>query len=287
MLRAFLQLLRPANVATALADVLAGFAIAGLGNRASLPWLLLSTAALYAGGIVLNDVFDRDVDRLERPERPIPSGRIRAAHAAALGGVLLALGIATAAAANTTALMVALAIAACVLLYDAWGKRHATVAPLNMAMCRALNLLLGVAAVPAALAGAWPIAAVPLLYIYAVTAISRGEVHGGSSRAASSALMVMLASLAGLLLIVSRAGNRAIPALILVAALAWRVVPAFLAARRQPQPATIRAAVKRGVLSLVLLDSALAAAFAGPLYAAGVLATGLVAGWLARMFAVT
>ena len=173
------------------------------------------------------------------------------------------------------------------LLYDAWGKRHAAVAPLNMAMCRALNLLLGVAAVPAALAGAWPIAAVPLLYIYAVTAISRGEVHGGSRRAAGSALRMMLVSLAGLVLVVIRAGYNAIPALILVAALAWRVVPAFVAARRQPQPATIRAAVKRGVLSLVLLDAALAAAFAGPVYAAAVLATGLVAGWLARMFAVT
>ena len=287
MLRACLQLLRPANVATALADVLAGFALAGLGNWAALPWLLLATAALYAGGIVLNDVFDREIDRLERPERPIPSGRISVAQAAALGAGLLVVGVAAAAAANMTALMVALAIAACVLLYDAWGKRHAPVAPLNMAMCRALNLLLGVAAVPSALAGAWPIAAVPLLYIYAVTAISRGEVHGGSSRAAGSALMVMLASLAGLLVIVARSGHRAIPALILVAALAWRVVPAFLAARRQPQPATIRAAVQRGVLSLVLLDAALAAAFAGPVYAAGVLATGLVAGWLARMFAVT
>jgi 4-hydroxybenzoate polyprenyltransferase len=287
MLRACLQLLRPANVATALADVLAGFAIAGLGHRTALPWLLLATASLYAGGVVLNDVFDRDIDRLERPERPIPSGRIRVSHAAALGAVLLVVGIAAAAAANTTALIVALAIAGCVLLYDAWGKRHAAVAPLNMAMCRALNLLLGVAAVPAALAGAWPIAAVPLLYIYAVTAISRGEVHGGSSRAAASALIVMLASLAGLLLVVSRTGSRAIPALILVAALAWRVVPAFVAAVRQPYAGTIRAAVKRGVLSLVLLDAALAAAFAGPIYAAGVLATGLVAGWLARAFAVT
>ena len=287
MLRAYLQLLRPANVATALADVLAGFAIAGLGNRPALPWLLLSTAALYAGGIVLNDVFDRDLDRVERPERPIPSGRISATHAAALGAGLLALGVGAAAAANRTALMVALAIAACVLLYDAWGKRRAAVAPLNMALCRALNLLLGVAAVPAALAGAWPIAGVPLLYIYAVTAISRGEVHGGSRRAASSALMVLVGALGVLLLVIARAGDLAIPALILAAALAWRVVPAFVAALRQPQPATIRNAVKRGVLSLVLLDAALAAAFAGPIYAAAVLATGLVAGWLSRTFAVT
>ena len=53
---AYLTLTRPANVVTALADVLAGAAAAG--TVAGLPGLLLSTAALYAGGVVLNDVFD-------------------------------------------------------------------------------------------------------------------------------------------------------------------------------------------------------------------------------------
>src|SRR4051812_40487991 len=155
MLRAYLQLLRPANVATALADVLAGIAIAGAVNRSAWPWLLAATACLYAGGVVLNDVFDRDLDRVERPERPIPSGRVRAERAAVLGAALLVLGTVAAAAANAAALLVAIAIAGCVLLYDVWGKRHASIAPLNMAVCRALNLLLGVAVVPAALASAW------------------------------------------------------------------------------------------------------------------------------------
>ena len=59
MLRAYLELLRPANVTTALADVLAGFAVAGLLNQAALPWLLLATACLYGGGIVLNDEIGR------------------------------------------------------------------------------------------------------------------------------------------------------------------------------------------------------------------------------------
>lgn len=287
MLRACLQLLRPANVATALADVLAGFALAGLGNRGAWPWLLLSTACLYAGGVVLNDVFDRELDRVERPERPIPSGRISTTAAATLGAALLAVGIAAAALATAAALVIAVSIAACVVLYDSWGKRQAALASLNMAMCRALNLLLGVAAVPLALKSAWPLAAIPLLYIYAVTAISRGEVHGGSRASATSALIVLLASVGGLLSVVLRAGANAIPASILVAALAWRVVPPFLAARRQPAAGTIRMAVRRGILSLVLLDAALAAAFAGPVYAAAVLAIGLVAGWLARLFAVT
>jgi hypothetical protein len=287
MRRAYVELLRPANVATALADVLAGFAIGGLRHADALPWLLLSSSCLYAGGVVLNDVFDRDLDRIERPERPIPSGRVSVRHAAMIGGALLAGGVVAAFAATPAAGRIALAIAAAVLVYDAWGKRQAPIAPLNMALCRALNLMLGVAAVPAALSAAWPVAAVPLLYIYAVTVLSRGEVHGGSSRAASSALIILVAAIGTLVLVVVRVPDRAWPALVLAAALSWRVVPAFVAARRHPTAGAIRAAVKRGILSLVLVDAAIAAAFAGPVFAAVILATGLAAGWLARTFAVT
>lgn len=285
MSRPYLELLRPANVVTAIADVLAGFAIAGLRHYEALPWLIVSSCGLYAGGVVLNDVFDRDLDRLERPERPIPSGRVTVRAAATLGGGLLALGVAAAAMASLAAGGLAVAIALTVLLYDAWGKRRAAIAPLNMAMCRALNLMLGVAAVPAVLPEAWPIAAVPLLYIYAITVLSRGEVHGGSARAASSALIILGAAIGALLLVVIPRGENA--AAVLAGAVVWRVGPAFFAAYRQPAPATIRAAVKRGILSLVLVDAAIAAAFAGPLFAAIVLAAGLVAGWLARRFAVT
>ena len=73
----------------------------------------------------------------------------------------------------------------------------------------------------------------------------------------------------------------------LVAALAYRVLPPFWRVVKEPQPVVIRRAVKAGVLSLVLVDSAISASYAGPLYAAAVLATGLVAGSLARVFSVT
>ena len=97
MLRGYLELLRPANVVTAVADVLAGYAVAGRANSRALPWLLTATVCLYAGGVVLNDFFDRELDAVERPERPIPSGRVPARHAAALGTALLAGGVVTAA----------------------------------------------------------------------------------------------------------------------------------------------------------------------------------------------
>ena len=266
--------------------MLAGYALAGLQNPPALPWLLGSTMCLYAGGIVLNDFFDRDVDRVERPERPIPSGRVPARAAALMGSLLLVAGVICASAAGRTASSVALAIAAFVLLYDAWGKRHPFVGPANMGLCRALNLLLGATAAPDTLSEQWPVASIPFSYIVAVTALSRGEVYGGRRGIATFALISLSAALAGLALIVFRAAHPLASGLVL-AVLAWRVVPPFLDARRLPDSGRIRKAVKRGVLSLALVNAVIGTAYAGPMFGAIVVATALVAAWLARMFAVT
>lgn len=286
-LRGYLELLRPPNVVTAIADVLAGYAVAGRGQGARLAWLLAATVCLYAGGVVLNDYCDRRVDATERPERPIPSGRVTARAAGTLGAVLLVAGVFLAFGGDMSAGAVAMALAACIIVYDGRAKRHAFAGPVVMGSCRALNLVLGMAAVPAAMTKHWGLALLPLVYIAAVTMVSRGEVHGGRKPVAAAALAALGGVAAALAVIAVRSGSRAIPALAIVAALAWRVGPPFIAVFGDPRPAVIRRAVKAGVLSLVLLDAAVSAAYAGPLYAALVLATALVAGSLARVFSVT
>ena len=54
-----------------------------------------------------------------------------------------------------------------------------------------------------------------------------------------------------------------------------------------PGPGPIRQAIRTGVLSLVLLDAVIGASYGGALYSLVILATGLVAASLARLFAVT
>jgi hypothetical protein len=185
MLKALLSLTRPANLVTAIADVLAGMAIAGyflVHNPAPAPvgWLALATVCLYGGGVVFNDVFDAELDAIERPERAIPSGVVSKSTATVLGVVLLIIGIAASFLVNSTAGFLAIGIAVASLVYDRFGKHHDWLGPVNMGLCRGLNLLLGVSIIPEqVLPWAW-IGLVPIAYIAAITMISRGEVHGGS-----------------------------------------------------------------------------------------------------------
>ncbi len=282
---AYLTLTRPANVVTALADVLAGAAAAG--HTAGLPELLLSTAALYAGGVVLNDVFDAALDTAERPERPIPSGRASRGGAAWFGAGLLAFGILCASLVSAASLALAAAVAAVVLMYDSWAKHRALAGPLAMGTCRGLNLLLGVSVTPVLLGVLWPLALMPVAYIAAITAISRGEVHGGQQP--TGWLAVGLVGIVLTVLVALGLARRQPDLAVLPFAtlLAWRVVPPFIAAAREPRPALIGRAVRAGVLSLILLDAALATAFAGPLYGLAVLVLWPLSLGLARLFAVT
>ncbi len=291
--RAYLQLLRPANILTALADVVAGSAVAYGGTQTFSGWLALSevealltsTACLYGGGIVLNDFFDRQLDARERPERPIPSGRVAPGAAAALGAVLLAAGVVAAAFATMAAAIVAIAIAALVLVYDAWAKRGPS-GPAAMGACRGLNLLLGMAIVPAALAEHWPLALFNFFLIVAVTVVSRGEVHGGGRRSTGLGLLVMAGVVGGLFILSTLVRPNAI-AIGMTAVFAWVVLRPFWAAWRSPDPGTIRRAVKDGVLSLMVLDAVIAVAYSGPDLALLIMGLAVLARGLSRAFAVT
>lgn len=284
----WLVLLRPANVVTTAADILAGAAVAGVWWSPALVWLLLASACLYAGGVVLNDYFDREVDLVERPERPIPSGRISAGAARNSGAGLLAVGIALAAGAGPTSMLVAVATGAAILLYDAASKHHAFAGPVNMGACRALNLMLGMTIAPGELqAHAW-LGLLPLVYIAAVTVLSRGEVAGGKRPVALLTLLLLglVTAAAGWLALDAPRGTTWW-AVLLVVALAIRVLPPYWRAWRDPSPGPIRSAVRRGVLSLILLDAVIAAAYADIMVSLAALATAFLAGWLARLFAVT
>ena len=100
--------------------------------------------------MALNDWADRDVDAVERPERPIPSGRVPARTALAVAGGLTVAGLAVAGlAGGRRSLALASVLAAAVWAYDL-APKQGPLSVATMASTRGLDVLLG------ASAGGWP-----------------------------------------------------------------------------------------------------------------------------------
>lgn len=272
-IHSYLELIRPANIVTAFADVLAGFAVAGgtiaISDQSlsiapeGLLWLLLSTFGLYGGGVVFNDVYDADLDARERPERPIPSGRVSVNEASVLGSFLLLGGVVAAFAINLFCGAMAICIVVFALLYDAVAKQNSFWGPLIMGMCRGGNLMMGIAISPLVIFDMYYLPLLPIAYIAAITLVSKGEVHGGSRRTGWIGTTLVGLVLISLFALGASSYFELNPALPFILIFGLAVIPPFVKAAANPEAAIIKKTVKRGVISLILLNSVLAAGFSG------------------------
>ncbi|WP_033330562.1 SCO3242 family prenyltransferase [Streptomyces novaecaesareae] len=268
--RTWLDLVRAPAALTVLGDTVAGAVAAGRplrGRRLALP---LASVALHWSGMALNDWADRAVDALERPERPIPSGRIapRAALAAAAGLGVTGLALAGLAG-GTDALRIAVPLTAAVWAYDTVLK-PTRAAPLGMAACRGLDVLLGAGSAHWRAAGAPALALAT--HTLGVTALSRGEVHGGrpADRRIALAATASTALLAG----TGRAASVRHRSAGALCALGYAATTgaAQLAAPRGA--AAVRSATVAGIHGMVPLQAGLAARL-GSLPAAALVLTAL------------
>jgi 4-hydroxybenzoate polyprenyltransferase len=257
--------MRPANLVTAFADILAGMAIAGLhfatdnflwGNAILLS---ISTVGLYGGGVVFNDVFDAELDAIERPERAIPSGRVSKKNATILGISLLLVGILTAFMVSQMSGFLAIIISILALFYDRFGKHNNLFGPINMGLCRGVNLLLGISIINPSVYEWWWVSIVPVIYISAITMISRGEVHGGNKKHLYFAgfLYALVSIFQGY--VAYSLGNITLVILFILLHILLIFKP-LMQAIISPIGSNIGKAVKAGVLSLIVIDAAWVAA---------------------------
>ncbi|MFC8830787.1 UbiA family prenyltransferase [Streptomyces sp. NPDC057137] len=152
-LRAWAELLRVSALFTVPGDALAGAASAGVRPNRGTALAVGASLCLYEAGMALNDWADRDEDAVERPHRPIPSGRITPNAALAAAGGLTATGLLLASRAGRPALALSTALAATVWAYDLRLK-HTAAGPAAMGAARALDVLLGATATRSAIGAA-------------------------------------------------------------------------------------------------------------------------------------
>jgi len=187
MTRAWAELLRLPALFTVPGDALTGAAATGVRPNRRTLLAITSSLCLYEAGMALNDWADRTEDALERPHRPLPSGRIKPAAALTAAGALTVTGLALASRAGRPALAVAAPLAATVWAYDL-ALKHTPAGPAAMATARALDLLLGAAATTGRIRPAIPSATALGTHTFAVTAVSRHETRGGTPLPALAAL---------------------------------------------------------------------------------------------------
>ena len=259
-IKAFLELIRIPGVFTAHADILAGALIAGAGLKqlSGLVWLLMASTCLYSAGMALNDYFDRRIDRMERPTRPIPSGRVSKRAALYSGAGLLAAGALCAALVNAASFAIALMLVGAILSYDGGMKQIRWAGPFNMGFCRYFNLLLGISILPLSF-GSLAIPVLTGLYIFGITVLSSSEVQGRDA----GTVIVCIASIVGvtglfwlfgaLELLPGRAG--------LYFCLGWMATALCLSCRLffKTAPNYYQHTIKWLLLLLVILDAAIVA----------------------------
>ncbi|MBY7142814.1 UbiA-like protein EboC [Virgibacillus sp. NKC19-3] len=266
-LRSYFELVRLPNLFTAMADISAGGWIA-VGTVSyfftsfDFLFLLLASISLYAMGMVWNDYFDVETDRVERPERPIPSGRILPSQALILGIILGVLGIVFAAFVNWMSLLIAFTIVCAVLLYDYDAKHHAVFGPIVMGGCRALNLLLGVSILSDQVGSYWWVSLFGFMYIIAVTYMAQGEVGDQLHPLRVRIMAVTICLCVGGVTLLGLGEHATVTVIAIILFAGWTfkgVGPAL----RRPIPPRIQKAVGTSIVGYPLLNAAIASIFGG------------------------
>jgi len=267
-----LRLGRVSNLPTVWTNALAGVVLAG-GESWTITTLLVAIglSLLYVSGMYLNDAFDREIDALERPGRPIPAGHVLAdtvffvGFSLMLAGLVFTLWGATLSSSMPwRGMLAALVLAAAILFYD-WHHKGNALSPFFMGLCRVLAYVTaGYSAVATPSATLFVAALTSLSYLIGLTYIAKLEAF---NRIGGLWPMFFLAApiVYGLIFV----GHGGIAGILVLAGLtSWIVVSLYLLKRGA------KGDVPRAVVSLIagisLLDAlflAMAGAAAASIFA--------------------
>lgn len=289
---AWLRLVRMPNLATAAADPLAGYLIVSQARELAWPppacgLAVAAVVALYAAGMVLNDVCDVELDRRERPERPLPSGTIGVPAASTAGWALMVVGLvlaggASAAARSPWPAVAAAVLAAAVWLYDRHAKPTLS-GPVVMGLCRSLAWLVGMTAAGGpATPLEWLVPIGMGTYAAGITLYARDEAVTSRRRTLALGGLVMLVGLAvaaGPVWLAERgpielSTGAAMPVstwLTLWAIIATSIMYRVAAGIGDPDPGRVGFAVGNAIMSIITLDAVLVLAACGEQWAIVVL----------------
>ena len=174
-LRSWLVLGRVSNLSTLWANSLCAWILGGGGELNSLLIIIAGLSLLYVGGMYLNDYCDVKFDHQYRPERPIPSGKIKRSTVFVATMLLFVAGTGLIVWASQESLLYCGILLVLIIAYNLIHKFTVIGVPL-MAACRTgVYLLVGSATVAGITPSIWGAGVLMFFYVLGITSLARNE----------------------------------------------------------------------------------------------------------------
>jgi 4-hydroxybenzoate polyprenyltransferase len=248
----WLQLIRLPAGFSVISNVLAAHTVATKGDIEWAELVLTFTASLcvYYGGMVLNDCFDYLEDCSDRPERPLPAQKINLNTAWIVGFTLIMLGCLSAELVNQRVLMISVALALLVIVYDS-NRLSAWPRALVMGLCRYVNWLMALAIMPLTVTSLLlPLPA--MCYVVGLTRLSQTETTEAPRARVYELLFTLLISI----VILQILGNLTILSVLVLIILAGYFLSVILPLLKTHTAGQVQHTVGRLVLGLIPFDAA-------------------------------
>lgn len=134
---------RPLSTLTGVLAVILGGYVAGTGAWDKIALAALATLFVSAAANAWNDYRDIDIDRINQPQRPLPSGMVSPRAVLIFSIILAVLSVGLAALISPTALLIAVASNVLLYVYSVWLKSTVLLGNATVALISAMSPVFG------------------------------------------------------------------------------------------------------------------------------------------------
>jgi len=145
--KAYIDISRPANGVIASASVFLGALLSGGGPILPISYVAAAAFLILSAGNAINDRCDVEIDRINKPGRPIPSGRISKGEATIFSVLCSALGVLLSLLVNLAATFISIGVVLLLFLYAIKLKRTPLLGNAVVAILTGLTFISGGVAV--------------------------------------------------------------------------------------------------------------------------------------------
>ena len=191
----YLRLIRAPNLFTVPSNILVGISLGSdLTFSIHAVMQIIVSILLYMGGVALNDFYDFEVDKKQRPNRPLSSGRIPKRYALLLAIIAFGISLLLAYYVSTLGFLISILLIITIFAYD-YKLKDGILGPMIMATARVLNILLGLSTYSNIISYnsvSLLVLSDTFLFIFGISLLSRSEIDSHIPKLSISVVLAIL-----------------------------------------------------------------------------------------------